>query len=314
MNNSEVATALYTISAPATPTAYTLITNNVALVPGDKYIIVGVKSDTIIRALGKQNTNNRAAEEVTPVNNVITVTPATTNDGGVFELTLGQDTVGYWTLYDAVNGGYLYAAGTGTQNYLKTQETNDLKGEWTIQITNTGMAIIKAALSGTTRNWIRYNDYNNIFSCYGSGQCDVYLYKAGNIPQPTYYAVNVAAGIANGTVTVNPTTAAEGTTITVTATPASGYELATLTYTYGETTIAIDQTTMQFVMPAANVTVNATFTEMASVATPTFTPAEGTYTTTHPDFGYHLGEEKHHDAVSVERLQLDSQRRRSRQQ
>ena len=280
MNNSEVATALYTISAPATPTAYTLITNNVALVPGDKYIIVGVKSDTIIRALGKQNTNNRAAEEVTPVNNIITVTPATTNDGGVFELTLGQDTVGYWTLYDAVNGGYLYAAGTGNQNYLKTQETNDLKGEWTIQITNTGMAIIKAALSGTTRNWIRYNDYNNIFSCYGSGQCDVYLYKAGDIPQPTYYAVNVAAGIANGTVTVNPTTAAEGTTITVTATPASGYELATLTYTYGETTIAIDQTTMQFVMPAANVTVNATFTEMASVATPTFTPAEGTYTTT----------------------------------
>ena len=279
--DSDIATALYTIEEPATPTDYTLITHNVALVPGDKYIIVGIKSDTLFKAMGKQNANNRAAEEVTPVNNVVTVTPATTNDGGgVFELTLGQDSVGYWTLYDAVNGGYLYAAGTGNQNYLKSQAANDAKGQWTIDIAANGVATIKAPASGTERNWMRFNTNGSIFSCYGSGQLDVYLYKAGDIPQPTYYTVSVAEGITNGTVTVNPESATEGATITVTATPASGYELATLTYTYGETTNNIDPTTMQFVMPAANVTVNATFAEMASVATPTFTPAAGTYITT----------------------------------
>ena len=280
MNDSEIATALYTIEEPATPTAYTLITNNVALVPGDKYLIVGVKSDTIFKALGKQNTNNRAAVAVTPVENVISIVPATTNEDGVFELTLGQDSTGYWTLYDAVNGGYLYAAGTGSANNLKNQATNDAKGQWTIEVADSGVATIKAPASGTTRNWIRYNDNSGVFSCYGSGQLDVYLYKAGDIPQPTYYTVSVAEGITNGTVTVNPESATEGATITVTATPAQGYELATLTYTYGETTNNIDPTTMQFVMPAANVTVNATFAEMASVATPTFTPAAGTFITT----------------------------------
>ena len=78
----------------------------------------------------------------------------------------------------------------------------------------------------------------------------------------TYYNVTVASGIANGTVSVSPTTAIEGATITVTATPAVGYELETLTYSYtGSSPINISQTTMQFTMPAADVTVNATFSE-----------------------------------------------------
>ena len=96
---------------------------------------------------------------------------------------------------------------------------------------------------------------------------------------PTYYNVNVATGIANGTVSVDPTSALEGATITVTATADQGYELSTLTYTYGTTTDNIDQTTMQFVMPASDVTVNATFTELAHVANPSFTPTEGSYIT-----------------------------------
>lgn len=96
---------------------------------------------------------------------------------------------------------------------------------------------------------------------------------------PTYYNVNVATGIANGSVTTDPTSALEGATITVTATPDSGYELSTLTYSYGSSVIDIDQTTMQFTMPASDVTVNATFTELAHVANPTFTPATGTYIT-----------------------------------
>ena len=278
MTDSEIATAVYVINIP-TPvqeTDYTLITNENALISGDKYIVVGIKGEAY-KALGKQNTNNRAAVDVTPVNNVITLTPATTTDDGVFELTLGQDN-NNWTLYDAVNGGYLYAA-SSSSNQLKVQAENNANGQWTIEIASTGVATIKA--QGTnTRNWLRLNTSGSPFSCYGSGQLDVYLYKAGDIPTPpapTYYNVAVADSIANGTVTVSPTSAKENDTITVTATPALGYELTTLTYTYGQTTSNVNLETMQFLMPAADVIVNATYTELAHVANPTFSPAAGSY-------------------------------------
>lgn len=280
MTDSEVATAEYTINiVPPTPTetSYKLITNANALIAGDKYIIVGIKGETY-KALGKQATNNRPAVTVTPSNDTITVTPASgADEDAVYELTLGQEG-NYWTLYDAANGGYLYAA-SSSANYLKVQAENDANGQWTIEIASSGVATIKA--QGTnTRNWLRLNNNGSPFACYASGQMDVYLYKAGDVPTPpapTYYNATVAQGITNGTVTVNPTTALAGDTITVTATPAAGYELATLTYTYGQTTTNINQTTMQFLMPAADVTVNATFSELAAVATPTFTPAAGMY-------------------------------------
>ena len=262
MNPSAIATAVYEIQQPTPPaqeTSYTLITNASALVAGGKYIVVGIKNDAY-KALGKQANNNRVAADVTPVNNVITLTPATTNDDGVFELTLGQ-AGDYWTLYDAVNAGYLYAA-SSSSNYLKVQAENDANGQWAIDIAANGVATIMA--QGTnTRNWLRLNNNGTPFSCYGSGQLDVYLYKAGSSPtppQPSYYTVNIATGITNGTVSANPTSAEEGTTITVTATPNTGYELTSLTYTYAGVATPIDiMEAKQFEMPATDVTVNATF-------------------------------------------------------
>lgn len=125
------------------------------------------------------------------------------------------------------------------------------------------------------QDWRSYTSiHNNIKNT------TIEIFVLGDAPTPTYYAVNVAEGIANGTVTVDPTSATEGETITVTATPADGYELTALTYTYAGVAEPISIVeTKQFVMPAADVTVNATFTQTASVATPTFTPEEGTFIT-----------------------------------
>ena len=281
MYDSEIAEAVYTfnIVPPAQETAYTLITHANALIAGEKYIIVGFKADGSANALGKQNNNNRSAVAVTPSNDTITVTPANqTGMDAVYELTLGQaDTL--WTLYDAVYDGYLYAASSSV-NQLKTQERNDANGQWAIEIATDGKATLKA--QGTnTRNWMRYNSGNSIFSCYASGQLDVYLYKAGEVPappQPVYYNVIVAEGIANGTVSVDTTLAMAGTTITVTAAPDQGYELTALNYIYAGVSAPIDiLQAKQFVMPAADVTVNATFTELAHVANPTFSPVAGSY-------------------------------------
>ncbi len=268
MNDSEIATATYTIEivVPQDPTTYTLITNANALIPGDKYIIVGIK-DGAYKALGKQNNNNRPAANVTVAENAISLIPAAAAaDTLAFELTLGQDSTGYWTLYDAVNGGYLYAA-SSTANYLRNQSQNDANGQWTIEIADDGVATIKAQ-GANTHNWLRLNTSGGLFSCYGNGQLDVYLYKAGEVPAPptpTYYAINIAQGIANGTVSTEPAQqAAEGTTVNVTATPSDGYELATLTYSYTGVEAPIDiKESKQFVMPAADVTINATFVEQS---------------------------------------------------
>ena len=281
MENSEIATAVYTINIvpPAQETEYTLITNANALVAGDKYIIVGIKSDTLYKALGKQATNNRVAVDVTPSDNIITVTPA--NQAGmdaVYELTLGQED-GNWTLYDAANGGYLYAA-SSTANYLKTQTQNDANGQWTIEIASDGVATIKA--QGTnTRNWLRLNNNGSPFSCYVSGQLNVYLYKAGEVPAPpapTYYQVEASFN-EGGAISVHPTQALENDTIRVTVAPLPDNVLTSLTYSYtGAAPIDIMETKW-FLMPASDVTVTAVFTELSHVIAPTFNPAEGSYIT-----------------------------------
>ena len=77
----------------------------------------------------------------------------------------------------------------------------------------------------------------------------------------------------NGTVTPSKTEAAEGDVITLTVTPAEGYELESLTVMMGETpvTVTADNT---FTMPAGNVVVSATFKEIVHTYNVVGEPAE----------------------------------------
>ena len=150
---------------------YHLVTDVSQLVAGRTYLIVNTSAG---KALGTtQNNNNRSAASVTISNNVIA---SIGND--VCELTLGGQ-VGAWTFFDAHwgdNGGYLYAAGgSSTNNYLKTQATLSDAGRWTI-VFNANKATIKTIDDNVNRHTIRYNSSNDIFSCYASGQQDVYLF------------------------------------------------------------------------------------------------------------------------------------------
>ena len=83
------------------------------------------------------------------------------------------------------------------------------------------------------------------------------------------YDVIIADGIENGTVEADVTEAKEGDTVTLTITPAEGYELNALTVMNGETAVETTdtETGATFVMPAAPVTVNATF---SLIPPPTF--------------------------------------------
>lgn len=75
------------------------------------------------------------------------------------------------------------------------------------------------------------------------------------------HSITIDPNIENGTVTANKETATAGETVTLTVTPANGYELGTVTVMAGETAVEVTED-YTFVMPDAAVVVSATFTKI----------------------------------------------------
>ncbi len=153
---------------------WNLVTDAADLMAGMQVIVASVADNNgDLYTLGGPNgnsANNRLAVAGTASGNVLT--PA----AGTKVLTLVDAGDGKYAL-QLVNGNYLSAAGTGSNNYLKEVGNFDSEKEkWTITIDEESKAIIKA--QSNNRNWIRYNKDNNpkIFSCYASGQQDIVLY------------------------------------------------------------------------------------------------------------------------------------------
>ena len=85
-----------------------------------------------------------------------------------------------------------------------------------------------------------------------------------NVSQTQKYTITIAEGIANGTVVSDKAEAEAGETITLTITPAEGYELEKLNVTDAEENVVEVGKDNTFTMPAANVTISASF-KQASV-------------------------------------------------
>jgi hypothetical protein len=90
------------------------------------------------------------------------------------------------------------------------------------------------------------------------------------------YAIAVATGITNGSIAPSASSASAGTVITITASPASGYEVNSISaYKTGDPSAALTLSgsgnSRNFTMPAYNVTVTATF-RVIYVPTPTPDP------------------------------------------
>ena len=173
--------------------SYQLIKSTAGLVSGDKYLIVAKDYN---KALGTTRENNRAAVDVdieTDGNNISTIS---TVPSGACVLELQAQDDGTWAFYDALNKGYLYAA-SKSENHLKTKDTLDDNGKATVTITTASVATIK--FTGTnTRNLLRYNPNTGgspLFSCYSSGQKDVYLY---------HYVESSATGTTDPKLSYNP--------------------------------------------------------------------------------------------------------------
>ena len=172
---------------------YSLVTNVNQIVSGKHYIIAS-GTDGSVKAMGKQNDNNREAVAVNASNGIIP------EAAGVYEFAIyGPDANGYYSIYDETSGkeGYLYAASSNS-NYLKTQNAYNSNGVWEISFNADGVATMKA--KGTnTRNWMRFNSNNSVFSCYGpSSQLnDVYLFEKDGEENPTANVTFASSGYAS---------------------------------------------------------------------------------------------------------------------
>ncbi|MBR5655402.1 MAG: chitobiase/beta-hexosaminidase C-terminal domain-containing protein [Prevotella sp.] len=186
-NYSEIVSAnyIYIYRKNINSNYFVKVTDASALEAGDAIIIVDKNN---IYALGADKGNNREAIGITPEasNGII---DGLTSAAQKIILVPQEDC---WYLYTG-EGKYLYAA-SSSSNYLKTTATPDANAKSEISISN-GNATIKFQGSNT-RNLLRYNSSSTLFSCYGSGQEDVQIYK--EVVKPVVTVANPTFSLASG--------------------------------------------------------------------------------------------------------------------
>lgn len=227
-------------SSDGSSATYTLVTSASQLTAGSTVVIASSAYNYAMS--GAQSNNNRARAAVVKSGNTLSF------NGGVGEFTLKAGTkAGTYSFYDAANGGYLYAA-SSTGNYLRTQASLTANSSWEISVTSAGVATVTA--QGTsTRNAMKYNAINGLFSCYATAQTPLALYvKSTNAGtgsgssgggsttyQVSWGKASASTGsgtikvTANGTAITSGSSVAAGSTIKVTLTPASGSKVSSLT-------------------------------------------------------------------------------------
>lgn len=151
------------------------------LVDGAEVLITGVK-DAVTYAMGADRGNNRGAVAAS-VDGEGVLTPGE----GTMSFILEAQGDGTFALRTS-NGKYLYAAGSSSNNHLKTRaaiENGDAK--WTLTATSA------IANGDNTNETVRFNSGNNpkIFSCYAdeSKQSAIALYVPQPAPEPVYETV-----------------------------------------------------------------------------------------------------------------------------
>lgn len=163
-SSSEISSSSSSSKESAPASDYSFVKAASELRDGDQVVLAGYKSaDKTYYALSStQNANNRGTVALSSCDG----THIDNLDSGACVLTLSKvgDT-GYWSLYDPVNKGYLYAAHSSS-NYLKTRNPLTSDGYWQIQRNGDNWSLL--AQGSYTHNDLRYNASSAIFSCYGS--------------------------------------------------------------------------------------------------------------------------------------------------
>ena len=222
---------------------FTKVTSESQLVAGKRYLLVyeNSNSSAAMGSISSTSTKYGNSVGVTVSSNSINITSEAVN-----VLTLGGNSTG-WTFKTSIENKYLF---WGSGNSLNAQAD---AYDWTISIASGGAATITS--QQTTTRAIKYNTSSPRFACYTSGQTTPYLYE-----EVIEYTVSLAGSgtVTGGTISATPTSAAAGTTVSLTATPSAGYVFDSWAVTDADDD-PVTVTNNQFTMPAKNVTVNASF-------------------------------------------------------
>lgn len=170
-----VLTMLVTVGNVFADRGWVQVTYNSNLSVGDTVVIAAL---TVDKAMSTQGGNNRSAVNIVRSGDMIT----SIGSAQIFIVHAGNEpgTFAFFDPNQGSNGGYLYAAGTGSSNHLKTKDTLDNEGRsnWLISFSDDGaIESIVAQTTATARKIMRYNSGSDIFSCYGSGQQPITLYR-----------------------------------------------------------------------------------------------------------------------------------------
>lgn len=270
---------------------FVLVTDASQLAAGNEVIIVNKGVAGAARTMGQRNTNNYYGTEVA-VTPTLKVSP--TEDTQIFTLEAGT---GGW-YFKTIDGLYLNSV-TGSSNQLQTK-AKDANGTGTslatisIDTDNNHPASIVFKGSGN-RKTLRYNvnnlytsdNGNDIFSCYQSGQADVFIYQRSASAEPSITVdptslsfVNPADGTPqsqNVMVTESNTTGT--TSVTITGTGAANYsatlENGTLTVTYSGNATQANPDVATITLTNGNATATVEVTGYKLPVVLTITPADG---------------------------------------
>ena len=156
----------------------------------------------------------------------------------------------------------VYAAGTGiiTASKLNVRELPDDDSKKITTLSN-GDEVVILDTEGT---WGKIEYKSGKYGWISLKYVQMVSITGSTTNTSGYYSVTIKRPD-NGTVTASSTSCTKGTTVTLTATPVSGYALSGY-YVVDSTGTVVPVTNGKFTMPAANVTVTATF---VAGATPT---------------------------------------------
>lgn len=151
-----------------------LCTENTQFSVGDQIVIVAQAEEYALSTT--QNASNRSAVEVSKNADMVSA-----NDD-VQVITLEQGLVEDTFAFN-VGTGYLYAA-SSSSNVLKTHASIDENSSWKIEIDANNVASVIA--QGTnSKNVLMFNTASKLFSCYGSTQAPITVYKQVEVDKST---------------------------------------------------------------------------------------------------------------------------------
>ena len=195
-----------------------------------------------------------AAAEKSPPDKVASCTTAGINKG--FAITFNTSDEGWFQAISSVQ-----VAGTSYKKVSSFWDFEDTGSSYRLLPTDKQILIGEGFTDTTATCVISADGYNNLTLTLNKSNHTATVVTAETAQT---YKITTAA-TTHGTVTVDPTSAKKGDTVTITAVPDTGYTLKSLTAT-DSSGKNISITDSKFQMPASDVTINAVFEKKAADA------------------------------------------------